>query len=188
MSKALTEARRRFAIARTERGAADPMLVIGSIAVLLVLLLGGAFGVIAWINSSHDSNAQSNLDKVAIAESSYFANNTAYIAYDNQGTGALKDLETKAQIGFTPSAEGRLVVLLTGKGWVAVSKSASQDGNIYVRTDAGPQIAQVNSAGSAFVTSDAKKKAGADAVTAALADANHGSGAVTIATIVNAVK
>lgn len=164
MSKVLTEARRRLTLIKTERGAADPMLVLGSIAVLLVLLLGGAFAVVGFINSSHDTNAQSDLDKVSVAETAYFTQNTAFIPYDSKADVTipaqknLLDLETKAAIGFSPAAEGHLVVNPQGTGWVAISRSASQAKTFYIRTSVTPDISVVDATGTLVDTPTDTKK------------------------------
>lgn len=184
----LTETRRRFALVRTERGAADPMLVIGSIAVLLILLLAGAFGVIAWINSAHDSNAQTDLDKVAVAESTVFADTTKFQAYDSAAaSGSAGRALEQAKIGFTPSAEGHLVVLVQKNGWVALSKSASQGGTVYLRTSESPAVVAFKAGGATGFDNGAggtdKKQL---AVTQVLADLQSANLGLTAAQVTNA--
>lgn len=124
--------------ARSERGATDPILVIAGIAITLILLVGGSFAIAGMITNGKNVNAKSDLDKVTVAEASYYAANDSYAAYDSTATGALKtNLESSANgggnttVGFSPSANGHIVVNIGAGGWIAESKSAS--GTIYYK-------------------------------------------------------
>lgn len=133
------------AAARRDRGATDPILVIAGIAITLILLVGGSFAISGMITNGKNLNAKSDLDKVTVAEASYYAANDGYVAYDSTGTGTIKtDLENSANggsgstVGFTPSANGHVIVNVAAGGWIAASKSAS--GTVYYKDSVSSTI------------------------------------------------
>lgn len=148
----------------SERGATDPILVIAAIAVSLVLLVGGSFAVSGIITNGHNLNAKSDLDKVAVAEASQYAETDSFVAYRQGGTAAQVGLES-ASVGFSPTEGGQLAVLVspaanaagtavvaaqTEWGWAAVSKSSAQSGQRYVRTSMSQAITEVDASGATW--------------------------------------
>lgn len=141
---------------RGDRGAADPMLVVASIAVALILLLGGGFAVAHFINQSHDSNAKNDLGLVKVAEDSIFAAGDKYIEYKSPAitgsTTADQALEN-ATIGFKPTDGEKLVVQVNttgtpGSEWYAAVKSKANTGTIFIRTSkSNVTVASTDTAG-----------------------------------------
>lgn len=145
---------------KEDRGATDPILVIASIAVTLALLVGGSFAVAQMITNANNLNAKGDLDKVSVAEASYFAENEAYSAYNNVTD---KALENSTSIGFSPSASKMatpVLVVITNTGanqWAAISKSQGNGNTRYIRTSAGSGIYELTAAGTAFIAKDQAK-------------------------------
>jgi hypothetical protein len=144
---------------RSDRGATDPILVIAAIAVSLVLLVGGSFAVSGIVTSGHNLNAKTDLDKISVAESAYYAENDIYTAYHSRTAKTLED----SNVGFRPTVGGQSAVFLspaanasgspvvagqTKWGWAAISKSSK--GQRYVRTSESQVITEVDSSGSTW--------------------------------------
>lgn len=145
--------RTRLAALRSEHGATDPILVIAAIAVSLVLLVGGSFAVAGIIDNGKNLNAKSDLDKVAVAETAYAAENDGYIAYNSVSDKALE----KSGVGFTPTDGGSIVVILggdpsTGAAWIAVSKSTASGNPVYVRSSESSKIVDYYTTGTTVNT------------------------------------
>lgn len=158
--------------AREDRGATDPILVIASIAVTLVLLVGGSFAVSGIIANGHNLNARSDLDKLAVAETAFYAENDVFSAYDKTSNNKLE----KSGVGFNPTDGGDLVAIAAAVspafpngGWVAITKSAaSAGGPFYIRTSERNATIEVNPAKTGLVV-DAAGKTSSSKVKADLA-------------------
>jgi hypothetical protein len=141
-----------LAAIREERGATDPILVLATIAVSLILLVGGTFAVTGIITNGKDLNAKGDLDKVSIAETAYYAENDAFAAYlKNDKTAGSPTIASKLEnsgLGFNPTdGTDKLLVEVTapttsapGK-WKAASESAS--GKVFVKTSESNRIVTV---------------------------------------------
>ncbi|MGW8431417.1 hypothetical protein ACWGJ9_09845 [Curtobacterium citreum] len=109
-----------------DRGAVDPILVIASITVTLILLVAGAFNVGSITKKNADDTAKNDLRMLAAAEKSYYAAQLAFTFYDSAAnTTAL------GRAGYQPA--GRVTVIPCRSGWVAAAKSTS--GAIFTRTN-----------------------------------------------------
>ncbi|MGW8431727.1 hypothetical protein ACWGJ9_11590 [Curtobacterium citreum] len=118
---------------RSERAATDPILVIAAIAVSLVLLVGGSFGVSAMIASAKNTNAQKDLVAVGLAEEALRADGTPYVGYDSVSATSLE----RTTIGFARSAGTYVTTATCPTGWVAAARAAT--GKVYVATSTHPQ-------------------------------------------------
>lgn len=116
-----------------ERGAADPILVVAGIAVSAILLIGGTFAIGGFITYSNNQAAQGDLDRLAQAESSFFAENDRYGSFA-LGPG-IEDTNTEladSAQGYMSSEGVNVKVRSSAGGWVAVAGSKS--GEVYLRT------------------------------------------------------
>jgi hypothetical protein len=101
-----------------DRGAVDPILVIASITVTLILLVAGAFNLGAISQKNADDTARNDLRMLAAAEKSYYATQMAFTFFDSaSNTAAL------GRAGYQPN--GRVSVIPCRSGWVAAALSGS---------------------------------------------------------------
>ncbi|WIB65906.1 hypothetical protein [Curtobacterium sp. MCBD17_040] len=118
---------------RTDRGATDPILVIATIAVSLILLLGGTVAAASLKNSANITAATNDLNTVALAEASW---NTAYgtfISYSDLGDTTLEHGTVTLHPLF------HTVVNAGACGWVAAA--VVPGGPILIRTSATSAVA-----------------------------------------------
>jgi hypothetical protein len=121
-----------------DRGAVDPILVIASIAVTLILLVAGTFNLGEISRKNADDAAKNDLRMLAAAEKTYYASQTAFTFYDSAtNTAAL------ASKGFQPN--GRVTVIPCRSGWVAAAVSKS--GQILTSTNKGASFADQTGTG-----------------------------------------
>jgi len=105
---------------RGDRGSADPILVLTSVTVSLILLVAGSFNIQAVAAKSQDKFARNDLSMLAAAEGTYFASQQVYVNYDSISNRAALAGDA---IGFKPATH--VAVLACGSGWVAAAKSLS---------------------------------------------------------------
>lgn len=135
---------------RSDRGATDPILVIAAIVVSLVLLVGGSFTVSGIVQSAKDSNAKTQLQLIAAAESAAKADGTVNAAGADSGSLAFtgsgpylswkvtKDgtvsgdrtlsgdfLNEAGAVSFSPSPDVVTEVAANNDSWVAGALSTS---------------------------------------------------------------
>lgn len=176
----------RLAVLRAEQGATDPMLVLASIILTLILVVGGTFMITNIVTSGHNLNAQNDLNKVAVAEASYYTvmDNDAFVAYGSFGVFASKDLEDNI-VGFRPTEGSSLIVMISdlpaGTDWAAASESQATDNPIFIRTNASNKTIKLGGA------NIAPGEPGADVATAPDMTA-VGLDAASVATLVMTVQ
>ncbi|WIE81057.1 hypothetical protein [Curtobacterium sp. MCSS17_016] len=112
-----------------DRGAVDPILVIASITVTLILLVAGAFNVGDISRKNADDAAKNDLRMLAAAEKTYFASQMAFTFYDSTSNAS-----TLTPQGLQPST--RVAAAACGDGWVAAAKSSS--GAVLTMTSKAP--------------------------------------------------
>jgi hypothetical protein len=134
---------------RDERGATDPILIIAGIAITLILLVGGSFAVSGFIANANDTNAKSDLDRIATAQAAFLAEHDRYGALSVGPGVSTKNTElADSSIGFTPTAGNDALVHTTDQSWAAVTESAS--GRIFMRSSASATQVDVTSAVGTF--------------------------------------
>lgn len=125
---------------RSERAAADPILVIASIVVAIILLTAGGFAAAQLVGSNQDADAQKELRRIAATQQSVFTAMDEFYLYDSHPTSAFRLLEnpgitgTGVGTGFEPRDSVRTIVDVDGAGWVAVSKSKT--GKVFLLSSA----------------------------------------------------
>lgn len=129
---------------RSERGATDPILIIAGIAITLILLVGGTFAISGFINNARDLNAKGDLDRIAVAQAAYMAENGDFLTYrSNIRVGTPDTRMEGTSLGFVPTEGSPLIVAKWGSvgaknaRWAAMTKSAS--GEVFVRLSASTQ-------------------------------------------------
>lgn len=128
-----------------EAGSVDPVLIIAGLAITLILIIGGAFGVSGFVKNAQDMNAKSDLDRVTSAQAAVMAAAEQYLP-TAIGPRVLPDKKdtslAKADVGFVTGAGNTLVIAVGSTGWAAMVESAS--GATFLRTSMSSAIVEVD--------------------------------------------
>ncbi len=122
-----------------DRGAVDPILVIASIAVTLILLVAGTFNLGLISKRSADDVAKNDLRMLALTEKAYFAKQLAFTFYDSVNN------PTLSAGGYAYQPSNRVAAAACGDGWVAAAKSST--GNILTMTNTSSTFGDQTGAG-----------------------------------------
>ncbi len=128
--------------ATEDRGAADPILVVASVAVSAILLVGGTLAVAGFISFANNNAAQGDLDRLSQAQSSFFSENDRYGSFAMGPD--IDDTNTEladASQSYMSSEGVNVKVRSSAGGWVAVAGSKS--GEVYLRTSDSPKNHQL---------------------------------------------
>jgi hypothetical protein len=134
---------------RNERGATDPILAIATMAVTLVLLVGGSFAITGMITNGQNLNAKSDLDKITVSQAAAFAEVDKFLEYNVTAAGVesgSNPLLSDTSVGFN-ATEGGAIEVVTAEDdtvWRAASQSVS--GAIYLKTSESNKIVTYSSA------------------------------------------
>lgn len=130
---------------RRDDGSTDPILLIAGIAITLILLIGGSFGISGIITNSQDTNAKMDLDRVNTAQAAIMAASDQYLpsALGPRVLPAKQDDSlAEAEVGFVPSDGSTMVISVGRSGWAAMTDSAS--GKTFLRTSTSPSTVEVD--------------------------------------------
>jgi len=128
-------AQRRAELARRkDAGVADPAIVMITIVVLVVLALAGMFIGRGFVEQARDTNAQSDLSRLAASQEFYAASAAAY-------TDDI-DLLKNGRVSFTVSKDVEIRIEANALGWVA-SATHEESGNVFYRASGSTEVFQV---------------------------------------------
>jgi Tfp pilus assembly protein PilE len=117
--------RKALVMSRDDAGVADPAIVMITIVVLVVLALAGMFIGKGFVEQARDTNAQSDLERVASSQEFYAAEESGY-------TDKLSKLQAGG-ISFTVSKDVSIKIASTKTGWIA-SATHKASGNTFYRS------------------------------------------------------
>lgn len=119
---------------RRRRGAADPTLVMVTIAVLIALTLAGIYFGKGFVEQARDATAQDDLVRVANSQEFYASEKSEY-------SDSLSELQD-GRISFTISDGVEIRILATANSWIA-SAHHVQSGNTFYRSSGAASITKV---------------------------------------------
>jgi hypothetical protein len=128
-----------------ERGATDPILIIAGIAITLILIVGGTFAVSGFIGNAQNTNAKSDLDRVATAEAAALGSQDSFLPLAVGPAIHPEQIDhslAESSLGFVPSEGASIVVRTSPSGWAAVVESAS--GSHFLRTSSSSATVEVD--------------------------------------------
>lgn len=130
---------------RGDSGSTDPILLVAGIAVTLILLVGGSFGIAGFVKNAQDTNAKLDLDRVTSAQAAVMVAADKYLP-SALGPRVLPDKKdaslADADVGFVTGAHNTLVVAVGKTGWAAMVESAS--GATFLRTSLSSAVVEVD--------------------------------------------
>lgn len=130
---------------RRDDGSTDPILLIAGIAITLILLVGGSFGIAGFMKNAQDTNAKMDLDRVNTAQAAVMAASDRFLplALGPRVLESKKNtLLAQADVGFVPSDDATLVIAVSPSGWAAMTDSGS--GSAFLRTSTSSETIEVN--------------------------------------------